>query len=51
MKEIPVTDPTAALLAERGQRYGRFADHAEIAQSLKTVVHSYDRLASRGAHA
>jgi hypothetical protein len=27
-------------LAERGQRYGLFKDHAFIAQSLKNVMHA-----------
>lgn len=48
-----MTDPTAALLAERGARYGRFADHAEISQELKTVVQAYaaDALAPDQAEA
>lgn len=30
-------DATRATLEERGKRYGRFADHADVAQNLKQV--------------
>jgi hypothetical protein len=33
-------------LEERGKRYGRFADHAQVTQDLKLVVAAY--LRSRG---
>lgn len=32
------TTDTNAILAERGARYGRFKDHAAIAQDLKAVM-------------
>lgn len=38
-KEIPVSD-IVATLAERGARYGRFADHATICQRLKEIMSS-----------
>ena len=34
------------ILDERGRRYGKFKDHAEIAQQLKGVIGAYE--ASRG---
>jgi hypothetical protein len=36
--ELTVVDNT---LAERGSRYGAFNTHAEITQSLKTLLRSY----------
>jgi Ribonuclease G/E len=35
------TDPTRAILNERGQRYGKFTEHAEITQQLKKLMHSH----------
>ena len=37
MKSNPPSNPDAiaALLAERGKRYGKFASHADITQALK----------------
>jgi len=34
-----VNDNIAAILAERGARYGVFKDHAEITQRLKVSMH------------
>jgi hypothetical protein len=31
------------ILRERGNRYGRFVDHAAVTQRLKTVMHLSDR--------
>lgn len=42
-------DSTEAVLAERGSRYGRFKDHARIAQNIKRPMYEslgWDRLAS-----
>ena len=33
--------PTDAILEERGKRYGSFARHAQISQSLKDTVQNY----------
>lgn len=33
----------AEILRERGDRYGRFVDHAEITQRIKAVMHASDR--------
>lgn len=33
-----MNDKTTAILEERGKRYGRFEDHAEISQALKEVM-------------
>ena len=33
-----MTDPTDALLAERGQTHGDFPEHAFVAQTLKQVM-------------
>jgi hypothetical protein len=33
-------DPTAAVLVERGARYGRFDGHATVTQCLKTIIAS-----------
>ena len=30
-----------ATLAERGSRYGKFIDHADITQSLKYIMHNH----------
>jgi Domain of unknown function (DUF6378) len=35
------TTEIAAVLTERGARYGRFVDHARITQTLKTLVRSH----------
>lgn len=43
------TDPTTAMLSERGRRYGKFVDHAAITQHLKRVMrhhHGWINLAS-----
>lgn len=39
-KEINMTDTRNVdeLLAERGSRYGTFADHAEVSQVLKAMI-------------
>lgn len=34
----PVTQTVDATLAERGARYGRFVDHARIAQNIKRAM-------------
>lgn len=42
-KEIKeCTDPTKALITERGSRYGKFKDGAEIMQSLKDTMRDVD---------
>ena len=33
----------SATLAERGARYGKFEDHAEITQSLKLVMNNHKK--------
>ena len=38
-------DDIAAVLAERGNRYGKFADHARISQTLKNII--LERVAER----
>ncbi len=47
----PAPTPTdvTAVLTERGQRYGKFTDHAEVTQKLKYIIRlhmgsRYDRL-------
>lgn len=37
--EMWFTSPTEALITERGSRYGKFKDGAEIMRSLKRVMH------------
>jgi hypothetical protein len=41
-KETAMPNPTTVetILAERGKRYGKFTDHAEITQRLKDVMRS-----------
>ncbi len=41
-KETAMPNPTTVetILAERGKRYGKFTDHAEITQHLKDVMRS-----------
>jgi hypothetical protein len=36
----------ANILAERGKRYGKFADHAKITQDLKDVMHACPKWAA-----
>ena len=40
--EMWFTSPTEALITERGSRYGKFKDGAEIMQELKTVMREVD---------
>ena len=40
--EMWFTSPTEALITERGNRYGKFKDGAEIMQDLKTVMREVD---------
>lgn len=40
--EMWFTSPTEALITERGNRYGKFKDGAEIMQELKTVMREVD---------
>ena len=40
--EICFTSPTGALITERGSRYGKFKDGAEIMQSLKDTMRDVD---------
>lgn len=37
----PTLDTTQAILAERGNRYGRFDSHARISQNLKNAIASW----------
>lgn len=39
------TIDVGAVLEERGKRYGKFEDHAELSQTLKMVI--YDRVIER----
>jgi len=41
-----VADTLANTLSERGKRYGRFADHAEITQDLKDVMRACPKWAA-----
>ena len=43
MESNPPSNPDAlaAILAERGKRYGKFEDHARITQHLKAVINDY----------
>jgi hypothetical protein len=36
-----MTDRIDATLAERGKRYGKFSEHAEISQRLKATIQVY----------
>ena len=36
-----MSDDIGTILRERGSRYGKFADHAAITQSLKGVIESW----------
>lgn len=40
--EMWLTTPTEALITERGSRYGKFKDGAEIMRALKRVMHDTD---------
>ncbi|UVX29549.1 hypothetical protein PRB81_gp56 [Klebsiella phage VLCpiS13f] len=40
--EMWFTSPTEALITERGNRYGKFKDGAEIMQSLKDTMRDVD---------
>lgn len=40
--EMWFASPTEALITERGSRYGKFKDGADIMQSLKDVMHDVD---------
>lgn len=41
-----MTDATSEILAERGKRYGKFMEHAQISQQLKAVI--FDGFIARG---
>ncbi len=36
-----MTTDISAMLAERGKRYGKFANHAEVAQALKETMRAH----------
>ena len=37
-----MTDTTAQIIAERGERYGNFADHAQITHMIKDICKGSD---------
>ena len=37
-KQVPADDTITATLTERGKRYGKFTDHAEISRRLKQAT-------------
>jgi hypothetical protein len=41
--QTPELPSIEEILRERGNRYGRFVDHAAVTQRLKTVMHLSDR--------
>lgn len=42
-KVVPaLRDATADMLNERGSRYGKFVDHADVTQRLKHVMRTHD---------
>lgn len=45
-RDLPAAPSIDAALTERGSRYGRFVDHAEVTQRLKSVM--FDHATSHG---
>ncbi len=47
---VDPSDTVTAVLSERGKRYGKFADHARITQSLKEVMRACPKWAGLAPH-
>lgn len=45
MREIDKPDTVEEILTERGNRYGKFEDHAAIAQDIKMIMRRHDQWA------
>ena len=46
-----MTQDITALLEERGARYGKFVDHAQLTQTLKNVIYNHGKKNMEGFNA